>query len=145
MPEANDTHEGSQKPDKPPRVLVVDDEADVLEVIRLILAEHGFDVSAHSSATEALQRAKTRQFDAVVLDLYMPEMSGLLFHAKLKVLQPRLGSRTLFVSGYVSKEEVRQYLTTNARFLQKPFQAEELVRLVEEIAAGESILPASTP
>src|SRR5206468_7660925 len=103
--------------------------------IRALLVEAGFDVTAYSSATEALQKTKVRRFDALVLDLYMPQMSGLLFHAKLKVFNPKLASRTLFCSGYVSKEEVRQYLTTNARFLQKPFNAADLIQVVTELTA----------
>jgi len=112
------------------RILVVDDEPDVLEVVRALLTEAGYEVSAHTSATEGLKRARLKQFDALVLDLYMPEMSGLLFHAKLKLVNPALASRTLFISGYVSKDEVRQYLTTNARFLQKPFDSSELLQVI---------------
>ncbi len=119
------------------RVLVVDDEPDVLEIIKSLLEESGFDVVAYESAVEALQRARMRTFDALVLDLYMPQMSGLLFHAKLKVFNPKLAGRTLFVSGYVSKDEVRQYLTTNAHFLQKPFNALELIQIVTELSSRD--------
>ena len=119
------------------RVLVLDDEPDVLEIIKSLLEESGFDVVAYESAVEALQRARMRTFDALVLDLYMPQMSGLLFHAKLKIFNPKLAGRTLFVSGYVSKDEVRQYLTTNAHFLQKPFNAAELVSIVTELSARD--------
>jgi len=136
MPEAGTSGGDAPPRGEKPRILVVDDEPDVLDVIRALLAEAGFDVTAYSSATEALKKAKVRRFDAIVLDLYMPEMSGLLFHAKLKVLNPKLAARTLFVSGYVSKEEVRQYLTTNARFLQKPFDSSELVQAVGELVSG---------
>ena len=117
------------------RILVVDDEPDVLEVIQALLEESGFDVSAFTSAVDALQKAKKGRYDGLVLDLYMPQMSGLLFHAKLKVFNPKLAARTLFCSGYVSKEEVRQYLTTNARFLQKPFNAAELIQVVTELTS----------
>jgi CheY-like chemotaxis protein len=117
------------------RILVVDDEPDVLDVIQALLEESGFEVSAYTSAVEGLQRARMRPFDGLVLDLYMPQMSGLLFHAKLKVFNPKLAAKTLFCSGYVSKEEVRQYLTTNARFLQKPFNAAELIQVVTEITS----------
>jgi CheY-like chemotaxis protein len=133
---ADDTSAEARKPGERPRILVVDDEPDVLEVIKSLLEEASFEVSAHESAVEALQRVKVRRFDALVLDLYMPQMSGLLFHAKLKVLNPKLAGRTLFVSGYVSKEEVRQYLTTNAHFLQKPFNAHELINIVTELSSN---------
>lgn len=118
-----------------PRVLVVDDEPEVLEVMRALLEESGYEVDAHTSAVEALQRVRRHRFDVLVLDLYMPEMSGLLFHAKVKLARPGLAARTLFVSGYVSKDEVRRYLTTNARFLQKPFEPSDLVRAVGELVA----------
>src|SRR5437867_1679448 len=136
MPDSGSSGAGEHRPDEKFRVLVVDDEKDVLEVIRALLVEAGFEVSGFVSATEALQKARVRKFDALVLDLYMPEMSGLLFHAKLKIFNPKLAARTVFVSGYVSKDEVRQYLTTNARFLQKPFDSRELVQAVGELVSG---------
>src|SRR3989442_14420923 len=110
MPEAGTSGGDTPPRNEKPRILVVDDEPDVLDVIRALLAEAGFDVTAYSSATEALHRAKVRRFDAIVLELDMPEMSGLPFHGKVKGFNPTLPARALLVSGYLPTDGARQVL-----------------------------------
>jgi CheY-like chemotaxis protein len=109
------------------KILIVDDEKMVLEVVNEMISQEGHETTALSSPIEALQKAKRNKFDALVLDVYMPEMSGMLFHAKLKLFDPELAGRTVFISGYVSREELRQHLSHAPAFLEKPFKAKELV------------------
>src|SRR5262245_44808521 len=115
------------------RILVVDDEKSVLEVLHDMLVSEGYEVESTTSPAEALQRAKKQKFDAVVLDLYMPEMSGMLFHAKLRLSDPLLAERTVFISGYISREELREHLASTAYLLEKPFKAEELVDMMRRV------------
>src|SRR5262245_19554389 len=58
-------------------VLVVDDEPDILELVRYNLEKEGFSVETVSSGAEGLERAKTARPDLMVLDLMLPGMSGL--------------------------------------------------------------------
>ena len=109
------------------RVLIVDDERTVLEVVNEMIAHEGYETVPVSSPVEALQKAKRHKFDALVLDVYMPEMSGMLFHAKLKLFDPELARRTVFISGYVSREELREHLSHSPAFLEKPFKAKDLL------------------
>ena len=117
-------------------VLIVDDELAVLQVLTDMLESQGFSVTAFRSPIEALQKAKRQRFDALILDLYMPEMSGLLFHAKLKLLNPELAERTVFVSGYVSREELRSHLMSSAYYLEKPFKAQDLHVCIHKVLAS---------
>jgi len=112
------------------RILVVDDEIPVLEVIAEILEAAGWKVDAFSSPTEAIQRVKRTRYDALVLDLYMPELPGLLFHSKLKFIDRELWTRTVFVSGHFSTEDLRRSLEGTPRFVPKPFKSETLVGTV---------------
>ena len=114
------------------RILIVDDERSVLQVLQETLAAQGYEAVAFSSPGEALQKAKIQRFDALVLDLYMPEMSGMLFHAKLRVIDPELADHTVFISGYVSREELRAHMASTARFLEKPFKTQDLENLVRK-------------
>lgn len=59
-----------------PRVLVVDDEKHMRNMLELGLAQHGFDVIAASDGVDALERVKEHQFDAIVLDVMMPRIDG---------------------------------------------------------------------
>lgn len=115
------------------QILIVDDEKTVLEVIHEMVLAQGYQGVATSSPVEALQRVKRQKFDALILDVYMPEMSGMLLHAKLRVLDPELYKRTVFISGYVSLAELREHLSTSPAFLEKPFKARDLLEIVEKL------------
>jgi len=112
------------------RILVVDDEIPVLEVMAEMLQGAGFRVDALSNGLEAVQRVKRTRYDALVLDLYMPELPGLLIHSKLKFIDRELWSRTVFVSGHFSTDDLRRSLEGTPRFVAKPFKAETLVAIV---------------
>ena len=112
------------------RILVVDDETAVLDVMQEILRSVGWSVDAYASPVAALKKVKHTRFDALLLDLYMPEMPGLLLHAKLRVADRELFDRTIFVSGHFSSEELRKALEGTPRFVPKPFRAEVLVSAV---------------
>jgi DNA-binding NtrC family response regulator len=115
------------------KLLVVDDERDVLQVVLDILQESGYEAVGTASATDALQKVKRQKFDGLVLDVYMPEMSGMLFHAKLRLIDAELARRTIFMSGYVSRDELREHLIGKPSFLEKPFKAEQLTAHVERV------------
>lgn len=119
-----------EKPANSFRILVVDDEVPVLEVMVEALQAAGWKVDAYSNPTEAIQRVKRTRYDALVLDLYMPEIPGLLFHSKLKFIDRELWTRTVFVSGHFSTEDLRRSLEGSPRFVPKPFKAETLVGTV---------------
>jgi len=114
-------------------ILVVDDEKTVLEVVHEMVVGQGYQCSSTTSPIEALQRIKKDKFDAVILDVYMPEMSGMLFHAKLRLVDPELYKHTIFISGYVSLAELREHLSTSPAFLEKPFKARDLVEAIAKI------------
>ena len=111
------------------RILVIDDEIPVLEVMADILVAAGWTVDAFPSPREALARIQGSRYDALVLDLYMHELPGLLVHAKVRLLDRELASRTVFVSGHFSGEELAR-LVPGSRFLPKPFRAEALTGMV---------------
>lgn len=73
----------SQKPAKP-RVLVVDDEDDLLELVRYNLAKDGYEVECVGSGEQALLSARTNPPDLVVLDLMLPAVDGLEVCRRLK-------------------------------------------------------------
>ena len=115
------------------RVLIVDDEKTVLEVIHEMVVGQGYGCDSTTSPLEALQRIKKDKFDALILDVYMPEMSGMLFHAKLRMMDPDLYKHTIFISGYVSLAELREHLSATPAFLEKPFKARDLVETLAKV------------
>lgn len=59
------------------RILVVDDEEDILELVRFHLAREGYQLTLAATGEEALKKAKRETFDLVVLDLMLPGLDGL--------------------------------------------------------------------
>jgi two-component system response regulator PilR (NtrC family) len=131
------------------RILVVDDEVPVLEVMSEMLQGAGWKVDALSSPAEALQRVKKTRYDALVVDLYMPDLPGLMLHSKIKLIDRALWGRTVFVSGHFSNDELRRSLEGTPRFVSKPFKTEVLVGTVgmalPEIPRAISEASASAP
>lgn len=115
------------------RILVVDDEYPVRNVLFLSLEHLGYNVDIASSGHEALEKYShpANQFDLVILDMLMPHLSGEEVFFRLKALNP--GVRVLVISGYCSEESVQNILNNGGRdFIQKPFTINELSKKVRE-------------
>lgn len=78
------------KPRPDCKILVVDDNHDLVEFIRILLTHHGFTVSTAFSGPEGLERVRAEPIDLVVLDVMMPHMDGLSVCRELKHLRPEL-------------------------------------------------------
>jgi|GEM_PF-1129515 len=114
-------------------VLLVEDEAPVLEVTRRILSSLGYQVQAASSAGEALELVSRQEgrFDLLLSDVIMPGMGGPELAGVLSARIP--GLRVLFMSGYTDDSLNRYGLDpVKSPLLQKPFSAAELARRVRQ-------------
>ena len=113
------------------RILVVDDEPEVADLIRDMLEAAGHEIATAESGAVALELLDTARFDAVVSDLRMPEMDGAAFWRELLRRQPRLARRVLFVTGDTLSADAREFLrTTRCAALDKPFSKADLLAKV---------------
>ncbi len=111
------------------KILVVDDEAVVLECCRRILAEEGYLPVVVSGVREGLDRLREGGFRLVIADVWMPEQDGLSFLAQVSRSHP--GLPILIFSGFPTEELVSRSLSLKAAgFLAKPFTPEELLAAV---------------
>jgi PAS domain S-box-containing protein len=119
------------------RILIVDDEEHVRELIGRMLQHLGYRVEAVDSGPEALAAvAKKARFDAVILDMNMPTMSGKEVCERLKKVKPDL--KVVVSTGYsdASLESTLQRKLVDG-FLQKPYQMEELSKVLREVFDGK--------
>lgn len=116
-------------------ILVVDDDAPVLDLTRLILASAGFDVLTAASAAEALRTfaAVNGAVDLLVSDLMMPVADGPTLASHLAELKPQLP--VLFLSGL--RRELPPAANGPAMLLQKPFTPQGLLGAVNSILAAQ--------
>ncbi|HKY33988.1 MAG TPA: response regulator [Candidatus Polarisedimenticolia bacterium] len=119
----------------PKRVLVVEDDPSVRELVCRILADQGYEVDAAADGGTALRKARGARYHAVLLDLILPDADGVILHARLRKLAPALDRRTIFMTGFTSREPVVEYLRSlGAGFLHKPFGPEELLAALRGIS-----------
>jgi len=114
------------------RVLVADDEEDILEVIRDRLEACGFSVATAATGTEALRKIRTERFDGVFLDVKMPEMSGIEVLEQVRKEDKKLP--IIIVTSSTSHEAAIGSLAKGANeFILKPFDWEELKSKIQKV------------
>ena len=118
-------------------VLVVDDDESIRTLVNRLLTRGGYEVTVAADGVEALERMRERTFDAVVLDLMMPRMSG---HEVIDVLseeQPEMLDRIVIVTAFSKK--IPEFLRDRVcRLIYKPFDVSALLDAVAECTRGGS-------
>ncbi len=116
------------------RILVVDDEAPIREYESGLLAELGHEVLTASDGVEAVRIAREQQPDLLLLDIMMPEMSGIEVCQQLRADPRTRHIRIIVVSGLDSKRALEESIIAGADdFLAKPIHALELMVRVRSI------------
>jgi len=124
----------SAEPAAVARLLVVDDEPEVVAMLRDMLERAGYDVAVAESGAVALEMVGAANFDAVVSDLRMPDMDGAELWRQVARREPRLGQRILFVTGDTLSRDTRQFLTSaGCGTLEKPFTKADLLARVTQL------------
>lgn len=125
--------ETAQRSPKPlPRILLVDDDHDVLNLNADVLARAGYRVETAKSAEAAWETLKTNCYDALITDNTMPGMTGLDLIRKVRSEDMTLA--VILASGTVPAEELNRspWLHVNA-LLPKPYSVAELLRTVNQV------------
>jgi CheY-like chemotaxis protein len=122
-----------------PRVLVVDDEEEIVNLFKLMLGAEikNVNIDVARNGHEALSIFKERRHDVIVMDLHMPVMDGHEAFIKLTELCAADGIRMpgiVFCTGYIPPEGIRQAVSDNShhRLLQKPITIQSLIDAVKE-------------
>jgi len=119
-------------------ILLVDDEPDIIEVLEIALRDKGMEVSRASSARAALELLRRHEFDIVISDIRMPDMSGVELLKEARQLAPD----TVFVliTAYASTDTAIEALQHGAYdYLTKPFTMEELLEIVRRSLEKKSL------
>jgi two-component system OmpR family response regulator len=108
------------------RVLVVDDEPGIVDVVSMALRHHGFEVAAVQTGAEALAQVRDWRPHAMVLDVMLPDMEG--FEVAQRLAQQHAEVPILFLSARDNtSDKVRGLTTGGDDYVTKPFSLEELV------------------
>ena len=121
------------------RILIVDDEPDICEVLKKVLEKNGFTADSFSEPLLALENFRPRSYDLLLLDIKMPDMDGFRLYQEMKKMDGRVKVCFLTASEMYyerfRKEEDFAALDKDL-FLRKPIQNEELIKEINRIMAS---------
>jgi DNA-binding response OmpR family regulator len=119
----------------PKKVLVVDDEPSITDLVSLILTEKGYEVSIANDGKQGLKQFESVEPDLVITDIVMPDMEGIEFIKAL--VKKKKDIPVIVMSGNIVG---RKFLKTACLFgakaaLTKPFTTQELIETIDRILA----------
>ena len=113
------------------RILVVDDDENILSLERTILEQKGFDVTTAAGGAEALQLLGERTFDLVLLDVMMPEIDGFTVCRRIKEDPRTRELPVIFLTAKGGGEALAEGFESGAvMYINKPFTANKLLTIV---------------
>ncbi len=121
------------------KVLIIDDEKDFIDSLGERMRVRGMDVTAETSPTKALSLVEEKSFDAVVLDLQMPEMDGLETLKILKAKKPEI--QVILLTAHATLEKGIEAMKLGAMdLLEKPTDLSVLAEKIQTAQAKKMIL-----
>ena len=124
-------------------ILVVDDEMNIRQMLRIMLEMSGYRVIEAGDGIEALETAVAQKPDLMIMDITMPKLDGLSVCKKLRSMPQIADTPVVMASGdsaiYELEKKYRDYVN---RFLRKPFQFDELLGMVTSLLNQPSLMPA---
>ena len=116
------------------RILIADDEELVRIVMRAILNYRGYQIVEALDGEDAVEKylQSSKPFDLVLMDLHMPRLNGLDALARIRKHNPKVKA-VMLSGGFQEKDTERSIEIEGVKFLQKPFENQDLVCLVREM------------
>ena len=118
------------------RLLVVDDEPAVADMIRELLVPAGHEIDVVHNGADAIVQARGEHYDGLILDVRMPDMSGLDVFTALRLFDCRVTQHTLFVGTRAGHRLQKTIASLGRPMLKKPFEATELVAALGELGTS---------
>ena len=119
------------KPDDVIRVIAIDDEADILRLIRMKLSKEGFDVSTASNGDEGIEKVLREKPDVMIVDILMPGKDGYQVVKEVKARLQEESPITIMLTSKTEDEDMVRGLSMGADdYITKPFSPRELIERI---------------
>jgi CheY-like chemotaxis protein len=116
------------------KVLIVDDEPGIVEIVEFELKFHGYEVITASSGKEGLEKCKRLKPDVVIMDIMMPGMTGNQAAEEIKSDPSTSHIPIIFLTGMVRTKEVPKDRVTGGQYvLAKPFKNDQLLSMLRKV------------
>ena len=116
------------------RIFLLDDEAEMTDLVGAILGMKGYELAVANDPVKALEQLSKESFDAVVLDLMMPELNGFMVIKSLRA-GPRHANTPIFAlsARVLDDRERKELMTLGVRYLPKPVMGSRLVQALKDV------------
>jgi signal transduction histidine kinase/ActR/RegA family two-component response regulator len=122
-------------------ILVVDDEESILDLLYDFLKGKGYRVDTANTGQEALRKLKKENYDLIICDLKMPNLSGQQLYNEINKIKPELLSRIIFLTGDTVSPPTESFLKlTGNKVISKPFELNWLLSFIQEFLISQSEL-----
>jgi two-component system NtrC family sensor kinase len=119
------------------RVLVIDDEEPILQMVREALTPQGYEVDIASDGATALRRIAEKQYDVALCDWKMPGLNGQQVYERARAVNPALSDRIIFITGDIINERTRKFLEQQNKIcLPKPFTIAEFRLAIKKVLSA---------
>ena len=119
------------------RILIIDDEEPILNLVREKLGQHGYEVMVAAHGEAGLKQLKQNRFDVTFCDWKMPGLNGREVYEHLRNSNPQLARRMVFLTGDVINDQMRKFLETEKLpCLTKPFALPDLRAAIKTVIEG---------
>jgi DNA-binding NtrC family response regulator len=120
--------------DEKRKVLIVDDDRDIVTIVSTILSGRGWDIKAAYNGREALEAVTSSKPDIILLDIMMPEMNGIEVLKRIKKID--IDARIIMITAFGDVESYLDSMELGAyEYINKPFETDELLEMIDRVAA----------
>ena len=118
-------------------ILLIDDEVDLVDMVKFQLIAKGYNVVAAHDGLEGLEKLKNIKPDLIILDINMPKMGGLEFYGRIATEHGRSKYPVLVLTARANLEKTFKDINVDG-FMPKPFEIDQLIKEVGRITSGET-------
>ena len=116
------------------RILIIDDEENILQVLRKALQREGYDTDTVLDANKGLSILSSSEYDLILCDIEMPRMNGIEFYREIEERLPGMADRILFMTGEILSPNIQKFLhERRVSILAKPFDLPTLYQGVHDV------------
>ncbi len=128
-------------PNKIRRVLCIEDEEEMIDLIRLILVRKGFEVSGATGGQDGLQKVREQMPDLILLDLMMPDMDGWEVYQQIKADEQTRHIPVIVVTAKAQSIDkvLGLHIAKVDDYIAKPFSPADLLESIERVIAKKTI------
>ncbi len=116
------------------KILVLDDDAEMVAAISMVLRDRHLNVDESTSASEAIELMRKNEYDMILLDYFMPKYDGIWFMMNAPLTR---STKVLLITGHLERKMINTMFDLGAcGYLIKPFDAEDLIRNINFFLPG---------